>query len=48
MRIAVEPDQNSAASRVLSICLKTLPEIELRNDTGKETVEAFGSLLPRD
>lgn len=32
----------------LAFCLKTLPEIELRNDIGKETVEALGSLLPRD
>lgn len=48
MLIAVEPDQNSAASGFLFIYLKTLPEIELRNDTGKETVEALGSLLPRD
>lgn len=43
---AVEPDENSAASGFLFICLKTLPEIELRNDIGEETVEALGSLLP--
>ena len=44
----MELDGNSAASGFLFICLKTLPEIELKNGVGKETAEALGALLSRD
>lgn len=46
--ITMELDQNSAASGIFFIYLKILPEVKLRNDIWKETVEALSSLLPRD
>lgn len=48
MLITGEPSQSSAASGALLISRRTLLEIELRIDTGQETAEVLGFLLPGD